>query len=195
VDVEGALFDADLLGHFLSLGGATAYLYGYEPTYLDSEPRCNAWGNNALFLATSRRDIRHPVAAYHAIRLLTHEWLELGARAHSLYAAMPTGAGGAADSLLSAFAVKRPDGKWAVLLVNRDAERARAVRVRFLGDSASGSKLGLHDEWTFSREQYRWHAGGSEGHPNPDKAPRHRSTRDEVIVLPPYSLAVVRTRR
>jgi F5/8 type C domain len=195
VDVEGALFDADLLGHFLSLGGATAYLYGYEPTYLDREPRCNAWGNNALFLATSRRDIRHPVAAFRAVRLLTHEWLELGVRAHSLYAAMPTGAGGIADSLLSAFAVKRPDGKWAVLLVNRDAGRARAVRLRFLGDSASGSTLGLHDEWLFSRAQYRWHADGSEGHPDPDTAPRHRSTRDEMIVLPPYSLAVVRTRR
>ena len=69
------------------------------------------------------------------------------------------------------------------------------MRVRFLGDSAGGSKMGLHDEWTFSREQYRWHADGSEGHPDPDTAPRHRSTRDEMIVLPPYSLAVVRTRR
>ncbi|MEP7066782.1 MAG: discoidin domain-containing protein, partial [Gemmatimonadota bacterium] len=73
VDVEGALYDADLVGHFLSLGGATAFLYGYEPTYLDSERQCDAWGNNALFLATNQRAIRYPVAAYHAIRLLTHE--------------------------------------------------------------------------------------------------------------------------
>jgi hypothetical protein len=195
VDVEGALFDADLLGHFLSLGGATAFFYGYEPTYLDREPRCEAWGNNALFLATSRRDIRHPVAAYHAIHLLTHEWLELGARAHSLYAAMPNGAGGEADTLLSSFAVRRPDGKWAVLMVNRDAEHARVVRVRFQGDTAGALGKGLHDEWIFSRAQYGWHADGSEGRPQPDRAPRHRRTRDQVIVLPPYSLAVVRTRR
>jgi hypothetical protein len=193
VDVEGALFDADLLGHFLSMGGATAYLYGYEPTYLDRESRCDAWGNNALFLATSRRDIRHEVAAYHAVRLLTHEWLELGARAHTLYAATPTDSAGAVDTLLSSFAVKRPDGKWALLLVNRDAARGRSVRVRFEGDSAGWPSAGVHDEWIFSRAQYRWRPNGVEGRPHPDLPPRHRSTRDDTVALPPYSLAVIRS--
>lgn len=191
VDIEGALFDAELLGRFLSLGGANAYLYGYEPTYLDRDPRCDAWGNNALFLATSRRGIRHPLASFHAIRLLTHEWLEPSARPHALYAATATVAG-AADSLLSAFAVKRPDGKWAVLLVNRDAARARSVRVRFATDSSAGPTTGLHDEWVFSREQYRWRANGAEGYPSPDRPPHHRLTRDDTVALPPYSLAVVR---
>ncbi|MEO8881026.1 MAG: discoidin domain-containing protein [Gemmatimonadaceae bacterium] len=195
VDIEGALYDADLLGHFLSLGGATAFLYGYEPTYLDEDARCSAWGNNALFLATSRRDIRHPVAAYHAIHLITHEWLEPGSRAHALYAASPTLASGARDTLLSTFAVKRPDGRWAVLLVNRDATHARSVRIRFVGagDSSAAPFAGVHDEWLFSRAQYRWRANGADGHPNPDRPPLHRSTRDETVVLPPYSLAVVRT--
>ncbi len=193
VDVEGALFDADFVGHFLALGGATAFLYGYEPTYLDHDPRCDAWGNNALFLATSRRDIRHPVAAYHAIRLLTHEWLELGPGAHTMYATMPTGADGAPDTLLSAFAVKRPDGRWGVLLVNRDAVRARSVRIRFASGPIGAPIAGPHDEWIFSRAQYRWRPDGAEGHPSPDRPPRHRSTRDDMVVLPPYSLAVVRS--
>ncbi|MEP7086715.1 MAG: hypothetical protein ABI884_05220, partial [Gemmatimonadota bacterium] len=193
VDIEGALFDADLLGHFLSLGGATAYLYGYEPTYLDSDPRCNAWGNNALFLATSRRDIRHPVAAYHAVHLLTHEWLEPGESAHTLFTATPMSAAGRPDTLLSSFAVKRPDGRWAVLLVNRDAVHAQTVRLEFAGAGAGSPARGLHDVWIFSRAQYRWHAAGAEGAPNPDLPPRHRTTRAESIVLPPYSLAVVRS--
>ena len=192
VDIEGALFDAELVGRFLSLGGATAFLYGYEPTYLDRDPRCDAWGNNALFLATSHRDIRHPLASYHAIRLLTHEWLAPIAEAHSMYAATASTAAGATDSLLSAFAVKRPDGKWAVLLVNRDAARGRSVRLRFASDSISGPTTGLHDEWVFSRAQYRWRANGAEGYPNPARPPHHRRTRDETVVLPPYSLAVVR---
>jgi hypothetical protein len=50
----------------------------------------------------------------------------------------------------------------------------------------------MHDEWLFSRAQYRWRANGENGHPAPDRPPRHRTTRDDVIVLPPYSLAVVR---
>ena len=192
VDVEGALYDAELVGDFLSLGGATAYLYGYEPTYLDKDTRCNAWGNNALFLATSRRAIKHPVAAYYAVRLLTHEWLELGSDTHSLYAATPSTGAGQPDSLLSAFAVKRPDGKWSVLLINRDGARARSVTLRFASNVRGGPVEGLHDEWVFSHAQYRWRANGADGHPNPDRPPHHRSTRDEMVVLPPYSLAVVR---
>jgi hypothetical protein len=191
VDVEAALFDADLVGHFLSLGGTTAFLYGYEPTYLDHEPKCDAWGNNALFLATSRRDIRHPVAAYHAIHLLTHEWLEPGSSAHDLYRAWPS-IGDVRDTLLSSYAVKRPDGKWSVLLVNRDDIRSRTVRLRLSGDSHATPITGVHDEWLFSREQYRWRAAGENGHPSPDRPPKHRATRSDVIVLPPYSLAVIR---
>ena len=189
VDIEAALFDADLVGHFLTLGGSAAYLYGYEPTYLDSEAECNAWGNNALFLATSRRDIQHPVAAYHALRLLTHEWLQPGTGRHSTYrVASP-------DSLLSAYAVLRPDGKWSVLLVNRDAARERIVRVRFAGDSLSARLSARHDQWIFSRAEYRWHPRGANGFPRPDRSPRHSRTGADEIVMPPYSLVVVRGSR
>ena len=191
VDIEAALFNADLVGHFLSLGGATAFLYGYEPTYLDRDPRCNAWGNNMLFLATSRRSIRNPVAAYHAIHLLTHQWLEPGEAAHRLFGATPMTAG-RVDSLLSTYAVKRPDGKWSVLLVNRDAARSRRVRLRLADDSHAAPIAGVHDEWLFSRAQYRWRPNGAQGHPDPALPPRRRSTASDVIVLPPYSLAVVR---
>jgi len=191
VDIEAALFDADLVGHFLSLGGTTAFLYGYEPTYLDHDPRCDAWGNNALFLATNRRDIRNPVAAFHAIHLLTHEWLEQGTATHEIFRAEPNFAG-KPDALLSAFAVKRPDGQWSVLLVNRDSAHSRTVRLQLAGDSHASPINGVHDEWIFSRAQYRWHADGENGHPALDRPPLHRSTRNELIVLPPYSLAVLR---
>ncbi|HEY2898030.1 MAG TPA: discoidin domain-containing protein [Gemmatimonadaceae bacterium] len=195
VDVEGALYDADLVGHFLSLGGRAAFLYGFEPTYLDHEPRCSsAWGNNALFLATNTRDIRKPVAAFHAIHLITHDWLELGDAPHTLYAASPSVAG-KPDSLLSAFAVKRPDGEWSVLLVNRDAAQPRTVELRFVGNPNAAVITGLHDEWLFSREEYRWIPDGENGHPGPDHPPRHQKTRAERIQLPPYSLAVVRGSR
>jgi F5/8 type C domain-containing protein len=195
VDIEGALYDADLVGHFLSLGGAAAFLYGYEPTYLDHEPRCSgAWGNNALFLATSDRTIREPVAAFHAIHLITHDWLEPGSAQHAMYRTSPIVAG-EPDSLLSAFAVKRPDGRWSVLLVNRDASRGRTVRLRFAGNPSAAVIIGMHDEWLFSRAQYRWIPNGENGHPAPDHPPLYRRTGEESIALPPYSLALVRSSR
>jgi hypothetical protein len=112
-----------------------------------------------------------------------------------MYATTPARADGSPDSLLSAFAVKRPDGKWSVLLVNRDPVRARSVQISFAGGPFGAPLAGLHDEWIFSRAQYRWSPNGAEGYPNPDRPPRHRTTRDATVVLPPYSLAVVRSSR
>jgi hypothetical protein len=129
------------------------------------------------------------------MRLLTHEWLQPNAAIHQIYSAKPITAG-ISDSLLSTFAAKRPDGKWSVLLVNRDAERSRRVRLRLSGAlherPPASAIVGLHDEWLFSRAQYRWRADGANGHPDPDRPPLHRITRSDVIVLPPYSMAVVR---
>jgi hypothetical protein len=80
-------------------------------------------------------------------------------------------------------------------MVNRDAVRARTVRIRFATGPIGTPLAGLHDEWIFSRAQYRWRPNGAEGYPNPDRPPRHRATRDDMVVLPPYSLAVVRSTR
>src|SRR5207247_1739359 len=44
VDIQGALFQADVVGSFLTQGGAKAYLYGYEPNYLTDELKCS-WGS------------------------------------------------------------------------------------------------------------------------------------------------------
>src|SRR5205809_965413 len=44
VDLPGALFNADTVGTFLTLSGAKAYQYGYEPNYLADELNCS-WGN------------------------------------------------------------------------------------------------------------------------------------------------------
>src|SRR5204863_2700182 len=44
VDIEGALFNADTVGTFLTLGGSKVYQYGYEPNYLENELKCS-WGN------------------------------------------------------------------------------------------------------------------------------------------------------
>src|SRR5436190_733445 len=55
VDIEGALFNADTIGVFLTLGGAKPYLYGYEPNYLQDELKCS-WGNLMMLQLTSKSD-------------------------------------------------------------------------------------------------------------------------------------------
>jgi hypothetical protein len=48
IDLEGALVNADSVGRFLTLGGDTAYLYGYEPSQVIHETECSD-GNNMMF--------------------------------------------------------------------------------------------------------------------------------------------------
>src|SRR5258705_616117 len=55
VDIEGALFNADTVGAFLTLGGAKPYLYGYEPNFLQDELKCS-WGNLMMLQLTPKSD-------------------------------------------------------------------------------------------------------------------------------------------
>jgi hypothetical protein len=48
---------------------------------------------------------------------------------------------------------------------------------------------------TFGSEQYRWHANGPKGHPNPDGPPVTTSAAggpESSFTLPPASLTVLR---
>ena len=67
VDLPGALLNAEIAAEFLTLGGKTAYLYGYEPNTLIKEmDTCDTWGNLALFLENSAGNIRCPLPCYYA---------------------------------------------------------------------------------------------------------------------------------
>jgi hypothetical protein len=186
VDRAGALFDVDAVARFLTLGGAAAYLYGYEPDQLIREsPACHTWGNLTLFQSTWDRRIGHPVAAYWAMRLLARTWAQPGDGAHALLApARIRDATG--DPLVTAYPVRRPDGRIAMLVLNKDLRHARTVRLAPLS--------GPLDVWTLSELTYRWHPRGELGYASPDAAPRHTVSTDATVTLPPMSLVVLRTR-
>jgi len=172
VDLYGALFNTELVAQFLSLGGSSAYFYGLEPDVLLRELHCPTYGNLLLFLSDEEHHIRYRLAAYHAARLLTTVWTA-PAGTHELYPVRST------TATLSAFAVKRPDGTFALLILNKDAQ---AVTVRL-----PGGRLEVHQ---FSPRQYVWHPAGEHGHPAPDDPPRTFHARDHVE-LPPMSISVV----
>lgn len=197
VDLTGALFNADAVGTFLTQGGTAAYLYGYEPTPLYQGPNCDTWGNNTLFLSDDRRRILARTATYHGATLLTQQWVGNPNQLHRVYPArvdfdIPDGA-----RPLTAYAVQRPDGLWAVLLVNKDPRQEWTVTLRFAGPepSAAADLQGPADLYQFSAAQYRWRANGEHGRPLRSDPPRHTvlPERDLTNVrLPPWSLTVVR---
>jgi hypothetical protein len=122
LEATGALFNTEFLADFLAGGGAAAYFYGLEPAMPLREPRaCATAGNLTLFVSDDEYHILRKVPAYAAARKVTTEWLAPRGE-HTLLPVRGT------DALLRAWAVRRPDGSVALLIINKDV-RARQVRV------------------------------------------------------------------
>jgi hypothetical protein len=198
VDLPGALLNADLVGQFLSLGGAGAYLYGYEPDALIRESaRCNAWGNLTLFLSNFDRQIRYRMPTYYSARLLARYWVEPGDGRHLVYPVNTAPRDTAGRPIVTAYALRRPDGRVALVLVNKDPARAFAVRVELSRAGGSVPVAGGLDTRQLSPARYVWHPRGQRGYPQPDLPPLAGVVAPgapPILDLPPYSLTVARTR-
>lgn len=179
VDVPAALMYADIAAGFMADGGSTAYLYGYEPATLMQElARCRSWGNLALLQANDAGAVIHPLAGYWGMRLLTRQWVQPGNGLQSLHPVA-----GDLPPAAEAFALTRPDGQTALLLLNKDPQHPLTVTV------AGAGSLRV---WQFSPAQYVWRARGEHGYPSRDRPPASFSTATPSLTVPPDSLTVAR---
>lgn len=189
VDRAGALLDADAAANFATHGGAQAFLYGWEPSPLDRNARCNSWGNNTMFLSDPARHIRYKTATYFAARMLTSEWLDSTGTAR-LYRATASRRGARGAALVTAYAARLPNGTWSLLLINMDPRRTWDVGVRFDDDSSIAAPMTLAQ---FGASSYVWHARGAHGYPHPDGPIMKRNTSaSQRIRVPPWSITVAR---
>jgi F5/8 type C domain len=198
VDIEGALFNADTVGAFLSLGGAKPYLYGYEPNYLQDELKCS-WGNLMMLQLSPKSDQLNRLSTYYATQLLTKEWMQSMKETHEIFPVTvnetKNGTPGVTRPTVTAYAVRRPDKQWALLAINKDPKRAAQLDVQFkiLGAKQPLSFVGKVETIQFSRAQYVWHADGPNGHPIRSLPPSHVTLEAASSYdLPPYSLTVLR---
>lgn len=195
-EMAGALLNGELAAQFLTLGGARAYLYGYEPNPLMDENPCHSWGELTLWLADDNGKARKPLATYWAAVMLTHHWVQPGKGTCQVFPAASDARDKHGRQVVSAYALRRPDGKWSVLLINKDPRRRWKVELRITDGATRKTRLlrGPADLFQYSGEQYRWHAHGENGHPNRDRPPTHRVLEHMPahITLPPFSLTVLR---
>jgi len=208
VDIEGALFNADTVGAFLSLGGAKPYLYGYEPNYLQDELKCS-WGNLMMLQLTPKSDQLNRLSTYYAAQLLTKEWMQPVGEQHEIFPVttnetksgahrLPAGASakaGVTRPTVTAYAVRRPDKKWALLAINKDPKRAAQLNVQFRMVTAQQpvTFVGQVEVIQFSRTQYAWRGEGPNGHPIRSLPPAQFTRQaSPTYELPPYSLTVLR---
>ena len=198
VDIEGALFNADTVGVFLSLGGAKPYLYGYEPNYLQNELKCS-WGNLMMLQLSPKSDGLNRLSTYYAAELLIKEWMQPMSEQHEIFPVTiketKNNERAVARLTVTAYAVRRPDKQWALLAINKNPKRAVQLNVEF---TLSGAKqplsfAGQVEVTQFSRQQYAWRDDGPNGHPI-RSLPATQFTREASASyqLPPYSLTVLR---
>jgi hypothetical protein len=160
----GAIWYADLMGTALTDGSAGVFFYEYEPIPLSPSFPCKGWGSYGILQGSQKYAAQAPLSQYFAARVMTQDWAQPVDAPHSLFKASVQGA----DNSVTAYPVLRPDGAWAVLLVNRDLANAHAVQVAFNGTGGALYFSGAVTQTVFGAAQYRWIEAGAKSHPNPD---------------------------
>jgi hypothetical protein len=116
---------------------------------------------------------------------------------HQLFKASSDITDESGNMLVTAYPIKRPDGNWSVMLVNRDRDHDHAVKLKFANTEAGQNSFfsGPVDQVTLSESQYQWHPDGPMGHADPDGPPMRstlNSSADTLYQLPKASVTVLR---
>jgi hypothetical protein len=157
VEIFGALWLADYVGAFLTAGGDAIYYFHYIPGGV--HPGCNnslsAFG---MFAVDHKNQITQHLSQFFASQLINLEWLKPGGEVHEIYPAEGDIHDDAGHALVTSYAVKRPDGLWSLLIINKDQENAHKVNVIFHNADTrhDTSFTGKIDQLSFGPAQYHW---------------------------------------
>jgi hypothetical protein len=193
-DVFAALWLADSVGAFLANGGAVYYHSPMQPEPL--HPGCHAWSTYGNFVADENLDILQHTSQYFASQLLNLDWVKHGAGVHQLFPAAVDLQDEAGRTLITAYAVKRPDGQWSLLLINKDPSNAHDLRISF---SSDGRDIPQHfsdsvELVTFGANEYVWKPFGPASHAEP-AGPAKRThvnwQEGQKLKLPRASVTVI----
>ena len=168
-DLFAGLWLADSVGAYLLNGGPGAVYY-HSP--IQPEPLrsgCHAWSTYGNFVATDELEIVNHTAQYFASQLLNVDWVKHGAGEHQLYGAVGDLLDDAKHELITAYAVKRPDGEWSLMIINKDPSNAHKVKIAFEenGKETGAQFTGLVKIVTFGAAEYVWKPSGKTSHADP----------------------------
>jgi hypothetical protein len=214
MDMFAGIWLADYVGSFLNSGGNGLYFFHYLP--LQMEHGCNdSPGTFGMFTVDAGYQIQQPLSQFFVSQLVNVEWVQPGSGEHQMFPAKSDIDDGAGHTLVTAYALKRPDGQWSVMAVNRDQQNGHRVRVVFQDQDAARVFSGKVEVATFGRNQYAWHPAETEfmahsehagepsvivntkGMANPDGPILHTTEtagRDTLFDLPAASVVVIRGR-
>ena len=157
-DIFAGVWLADYIGSFLNSGGKGVYFFHYLPLLM--EPGCNSSpGTFGMQTIDANYQIQQPLSQFFVAQLINREWVQPDGGEHQVFTAKADVSDGAGHELVTAYAVKRPDGSFAVMAVNRDQQNAHRVRIVLGGAGEQHSFAGEVEVSTFGSGQYQWHPG------------------------------------
>jgi hypothetical protein len=196
LDIMGALWLADFEGAFLTAGGTASYFFHYIPEPMGSG--CDGGGGTFSFINTDREyRMKDRLSQYFASQLITREWAQPVDAMHRVFRVSSDVHDAEADTLVTAYAVLRPDGQWSLLIVNKDHDSPHRVRIAFRDSAAKTDRVfsGPVTQVTFGAAQYQWHADGANSWADPDGPPVTSAIHADsqtLFELPKASVVVIR---
>ncbi|HEY6273191.1 MAG TPA: hypothetical protein VIX19_14520 [Terriglobales bacterium] len=155
-DIFSALWLADNVGSFFAEGGALYIHSPIEPSVI--EHGCQGWAIWGKARWDRHGKIIGYTAFYHAGRMIDEEWVTHRSGTHHLYSVDVGIEDTAGNALVTSYAVRRPDGQWALLFINKDRDHAHRVRIAFESSGGTGHFSGTIRMISFGSEQYVWRA-------------------------------------
>jgi hypothetical protein len=198
VDTFGALWLADFTGQFLTSGGDSLYYFHYLP--LGLYQGCgSSFGTFGMFTVDRDFQIKQQTSQYFASQQINLEWVQPGTGKHQVFPATADVVDPVGHVLVTSYALLRPDGQWALMLINKDQENEHQVRLLFhdASTNADSSFAGQVSTVTFGSEQYHWNPapppiGGSADPDGPAVKSQMTVDPDKAYTLPKASVTVLR---
>jgi F5/8 type C domain len=190
-----ALWLADNAGAFLANSGAAFYHSPIQPEPLRSG--CHGFSTYGNFVANEKLEIQQHTSQYFASQMINLEWVKHGAGVHQLFPVAGYVKDDADRALVTAYALKRPDGEWSLMLINKDPSNVHTVNIEFADANSKPAAhfLGPVEMVTFGAEQYVWHSDGPKSHADPDDPPAKKKLNvksGDSFELPKASVTVLR---
>jgi hypothetical protein len=192
--IFSALWLADNVGSFFDGGGAAFYHSPIQPQGLQNS--CLGWASWSNFIFDGN-SIKGYTALYFAAHMINLEWVQHGSGVHTMFPAMTDIKDQDGNVLVTSYALRRPDGNWSLMLVNRDEKNPHSVKVSFQDSKRprNASFTGPVTNATFGSQQYVWINDGTNSHADPDHPPIASTIGagpETVFSLPQASITVLR---
>jgi hypothetical protein len=206
--VKSALWLADYIGSMLTAGAGGTYYFHY----IASEGR---GGGGGFLTIDDNNHVRNYPPQYLATQVITKEWVQPVDVVHKLFKVASDINDTDGNTLVTAYAVERPDGRWSVMLVNKDQDHEHSVKVTFADPVTRHDRYfsGAVDRVVFGTAEYEWHPDpvpadaaaptgtggrgrGGSGHADPDGPPSKSTVTagdaETLYQLPKASIIVLR---